>query len=387
MRSFIALLVALVWASLAMAQTPDAVPPTGPATDAAAAAAARLEEIMARQRGERPAAAITDGYYRPPVARQAPQSYDKGQFRVLGGASDSDIWRQIRGGAWASPSSSTASGQLIQVLGNDWRDLRRDYILKYAGWLPLGVLAALALFFVIRGRVRIRGGRSGRMIPRFSMSHRIAHWFLAFVFILMAISGLLILFGRPLLMPLLGQEANAVVLSASLQGHNLFGPVFILALLIVTVRFMRGNFFQWADVKWILRGGGVLGLHASCNHYNFGEKTWYWVVVLVGLAMSATGLLLLFPWLTQNLTFFQLATILHVVGAIVLISMALAHIYIGTIGMEGAIDSMLRGEVDENWAKEHHDLWYAQVTGNKADQDESPGESTGDTTTRAEGTA
>ncbi len=385
MRSFITLLAMLLWTGLAVAQTSlPAPPPTGTAPGAqtaADAAAAKLEEIMARQRGERPAAALSGGYYRPPADSGTPGTTAEGQLRQLGGSSDSDLWRQIRGGAQATPSSSTATGQLIQVLGDDWRVLRRDYILKYAGWILAGVVLALALFYVVRGRIKIRGGRSGKTIKRFSMSHRIAHWFLASVFILMAISGLMILLGRPLLLPLVGHQVMSVLASASLQGHNLFGPIFILALLIVTVRFMRGNFFQWADFKWILKGGGLLGGHASSNHYNFGEKGWYWMVVLVGLMMSVTGILLLFPMLIPNLALFQLSTILHALGAVLLISVALAHIYIGSIGMEGSLDSMLRGEVDENWAKEHHDLWYEQVTGKPADQD------TPDETAKAEGTA
>jgi formate dehydrogenase subunit gamma len=187
----------------------------------------------------------------------------------------------------------------------------------------------------------------------------------------MALSGLIILLGRPVLIPLIGHDANAVLASAALQSHNLFGLVFIASLLLVTVRFMRGNFFQWADLGWILKGGGLIGGHASSNHYNFGEKTWYWVVVLVGLMLSVTGLLLLFPWLTDDLLFHQAATVLHALGAIGMICFAIGHIYIGSIGMEGSIDSMLRGEVDENWAKEHHDLWYEEVTGKPAGHDDS----------------
>ncbi|RMF35705.1 MAG: formate dehydrogenase subunit gamma [Alphaproteobacteria bacterium] len=334
-------------------------PATAPATDKPRPGT--LEDILRRQQGlkldperllRRPA---------PPAPIPLPP-----QLGTLGRQSDADLWRALKSGAYARPSSDTASGKLMQTAGEEWRRLRREVILKYAPWLPAGVLGLLVLFYLIRGRIRIRGGRSGRTIPRFSMSHRIAHWFLASVFILMAISGLMILIGRPVLLPLLGHEVHSVLLSAALQGHNLFGPVFILALLIAIVRFMRGNFFQWADVKWILRGGGMLGVHAPAHHYNFGEKTWYWIVVFVGLGMAATGLLLEFPWLVETLLYHQLATILHALGAVVMIAVALGHIYIGSIGMEGALDSMLKGEVDENWAREHHDLWYEQVTGKKA---------------------
>ena len=332
---------------------------------------------------------------RPP-GQAMPLQEDGGPSNALGEASDADIWRQIRGaqdeggtmpsaapgrnvplyedilrelsGPVASGnSSSTSNPRLIQMLGDNWRHVRLQYILPYAGWLILGVLGILVLFRLLRGRIMIRSGRSGKTIPRFSMSHRIAHWYLAASFIIMAITGLIILLGRPHLVPLIGKDANAVLVSASLQGHNLFGPVFILALVILTFRFMKGNFFQWADFKWILKGGGLIGGHASSNHYNFGEKTWYWIVVIVGLIMSVTGLLLLFPWVTPTLAWHQLATIAHAGGAILLICIALGHAYIGSIGMEGSIDSMLRGEVDENWAKEHHDLWYEKVTGKKVD--------------------
>lgn len=283
------------------------------------------------------------------------------------------LWDTFRAEVTAAPTTATSnSGQarVIQVLGEDWRLIRLTYILPYAGWVILGVLGLLLVFYAVRGRIKIRGGRSGRTIPRFSMSHRIAHWFLASTFIVMALTGLVILLGRPHLAPLLGREVNAVLASAALQGHNLFGPIFILALVVMIFRFMRGNFFQWADFKWILKGGGLLGGHASSNHYNFGEKTWYWIVVFVGLAMSVTGLFLEFPWLTDVLAWHQLATIVHAGGAVLLIAIALGHMYIGSIGMEGSLDSMLKGEVDENWAKEHHDLWYEKVTGKKAAHDE-----------------
>ncbi|MEZ5716286.1 MAG: formate dehydrogenase subunit gamma [Paracoccaceae bacterium] len=333
---------------------------------------------------------------RPPGEALPLGATDGSPSNALGDRSDADVWRQIRGadgegGALPSTSpgrkvpvyedilrelqgpvardnsSSATNTRLIQMLGDNWRQVRLDYILPYAGWVLAGVLGILVLFRLLRGKIKIREGRSGKYIPRFSMAHRIAHWYLASSFIIMGITGLIILLGRPLLAPYIGKEATAIMASASLQGHNLFGPVFILALLIVTFRFMKGNFFQWADFKWIIKGGGLLGGHASSNHYNFGEKTWYWIVVIVGLVMSATGLLLEFPWLTEQLIWHQMSTILHAAGAILLIAIAMGHAYIGSIGMEGSIDSMLRGEVDENWAKEHHDLWYEEVTGKKID--------------------
>ncbi|MDU8929362.1 formate dehydrogenase subunit gamma [Alisedimentitalea sp. MJ-SS2] len=337
--------------------------------------------------------------------RPPDNAVNQGLTAPLGSQSDADIWRQLKQGGIGTPSASgdiplpmapgrpdnvaetfwkeitapardasatSGTPRVMQVLGEEWRLLRRDYILPYAGWVLVAVLALIALFGIVRGRIKIRDGRSGKYIFRFSMAHRIAHWFLAASFILMAISGLVILLGRPVLVPLIGKDANAVLTSAMLQGHNLFGPVFILSLLIVIFKFMKGNFFQWADAKWIAKGGGLLWGHASSHHYNFGEKTWYWVVVIVGLIMSATGMLLLFPWITDVLAWHQLSTVLHAGGAILMIAFALGHAYVGSIGMEGSLDSMLRGEVDENWAKEHHDLWYEEVTGKKVTHEDEP---------------
>lgn len=303
----------------------------------------------------------------PPVIPTTPDAVLTAPLATRGGQSDPDIWRALKAGERGKPSSDTATGQLIQKLGEDWRLLRGEIIVRYSGYVLGSVIVLIALFRLLRGKIKIRAGRSGRTISRFSLSHRVAHWFLAATFIVMAISGLIILLGRPLLLPLIGREVNALLAGAALQVHNLLGLVFVLALLIVIVRFMKGNFLQRADLGWIRKVGGLIGGHASSNRYNFGEKAWYWMVVLFGLGMSVTGPFLLFPWLSDILALHQGATILHATGAVVLIAMAMGHIYIGSIGMEGSLDSMLSGQVDENWAREHHDLWYQQVTGKSAE--------------------
>jgi len=295
---------------------------------------------------------------------------DDGPPNSLGERSIGEVWSDIRHGAVGTPSSSTADGMAIQSFGQDWRALRENYIVKYAGWFPVGVLAILFVYYIIRGKMRISGGRSGKTIPRFTLIHRIAHWFTACVFMILGLSGLIILLGRPVIVPLLGHEVNSVLTSAALQGHNLFGPLFIVALLWMFVKFVKGNFFQLVDFKWIFKLGGLLGGHVSSSQFNFGEKSWFWLLMIVGLVMSVTGMALEFPWFVEDLRMLQASTILHGVGAVALISVSIGHIYMGTLGVEGAIDSMLIGEVDENWAKEHHDLWYEEVTGKSAAETE-----------------
>ncbi|MFC3118358.1 hypothetical protein ACFOHS_09395 [Jhaorihella thermophila] len=391
MRRVLTLLALLLWAGGAPAQNA-----TAPDTAAGGARATTLEDILARQKNrlkgttQRLPDALREIEGRPVPLPDGDAGVP--QLGTLGGASDPDLWRALKSGAQATPSSSTARGQLMQVLGEDWRLVRRQYLLRYGGYVLLGMAAIIVLFRLIRGKIAIRGGRSGRTIPRFSLSHRIAHWFLASVFILMGLSGLIILFGRPLLVEFLGRDllvgrmgmdpsvidtlksVNSVLLSASLQGHNLFGPVFVLAWAIMVVRFMKGNFFQWADAKWILKGGGLLGGHASSHHYNFGEKD----LVLDGGADRAGhvrhGPVPAVPDAQPDagLSPGGNPSARHRRGA-------------ADRGGDGTCLCRLdrHGRVDrfpccaarwtKNWAKEHHDLWYEEVTGKKADHANDPG--------------
>lgn len=293
------------------------------------------------------------------------------QGGTLGNRSDGEIWHDIRKGRSGDTQDQRAgSGVMIQSQGEDWRLFRLDWLLPI-GWKVLAaVLAVLALFRLVRGRIKLKDGRSGRVIPRFSLVERVVHWFVASLFILLGVSGLIILFGRPLLLPLIGPAAFSVLASASMQGHNLFGPIFIVSIAALFFTFARGNGYTWTDIKWVFKAGGLLGGHASSGRYNFGEKTWFWWACLCGLALSLSGLLLLFPdhlpgflQVAANDTpperqLLQLASIVHAIAALAFIAFGLGHIYLGTIGMEGALEGMTRGTVDENWAKEHHDLWY-----------------------------
>ncbi|MGE0857203.1 MAG: formate dehydrogenase subunit gamma, partial [Hyphomicrobiaceae bacterium] len=134
--------------------------------------------------------------------------------------------------------------------------------------------------------------------------------------------------------------------------------VFTVSTVLLLVTFIRGNFFRLVDLKWILKGGGFFGGHASSHRYNFGEKSWFWAAVMLGIVISVSGFAMLFPELAGSRATLQLANVAHAVAALAFIAFGLGHIYLATIGMEGALEGMTRGTVDENWAKEHHDLWW-----------------------------
>jgi formate dehydrogenase subunit gamma len=167
------------------------------------------------------------------------------------------------------------------------------------------------------------------------------------------------------LIPLLGHEVFSLLASASKEGHNLFGPLFLVALIMMLISFARRNIYEKGDLTWLLKGGGFIGKgHVSGGFFNMGEKSWYWMVILVGLAISISGLILVSPNFGQGRVVMELSHVVHVFGAIVLIAVSLGHMYMGSIGTEGSLEAMKSGYVDINWVEAHHDRWAKRVREN-----------------------
>ena len=291
-----------------------------------------------------------------------------GPENTLGDQSDSDIWRAIRQGGGGLPGSSEVTdGVLINADGVWWSQLRRPAgpLVRFGSIGIATVLAAIMVFFVARGRLRIDGGRSGRMVARFSLAQRVVHWVMAVVFLLLGFTGLLLLFGRAFLIPIVGKTAFSIIATASMQALNLFGPIFIVSLVALFITFLRGNSPSFSDLKWVVRGGGMFGGHASSGRYNAGEKAWFWTATIAGIALSVSGLVLSFPDVLGTHDLLHRAELLHAIAALVFVGFGIGHIYLGTIGTEGAIDGMISGDVDENWARTHHDLWLDDMKATK----------------------
>ncbi len=276
-----------------------------------------------------------------------------------------DLWRAVRQreasvmGRTQAPGGE--AGVLINQEGEWWRRVRMEQVLPY-GALFIGLNAALILiWYLFRGRIRIDSGRSGRLVVRFDLAQRLAHWFLTSLVLLLLVTGLVVLYGRFVLLPLFGEAAFGVIASAAKEAHNLFGPILPFAVIAMFILFVKGNGFRLVDLKWVVRGAGMMGVHASAERYNAGAKLWFWGVVLLGAALSLSGLILDFPIFGQPRLWMEWSLIVHGVAAALLVAGLLGHIYIGTLGMEGAIESITDGRVDANWAKEHHDLWYEEV--------------------------
>ncbi len=286
------------------------------------------------------------------------------QVQVQPSHNQAPLWREVRSGsAGVTQVRGVETGVLVQSGGETWRELRNGPVTLYGGLLLCLVLLALAAFYQWRGPIRLAQPLSGRRIARFSPFERAAHWSMAGSFVVLALSGLTLFFGKHVLLPVFGYTLFSWLATICKYLHNFIGPLFLLSVVVAFFLFARDNLWQAVDALWIKKAGGLLsGEHVPTWRFNFGEKTWFWFgVVLLGLGMSATGLVMDFPNFEQGRGLMQTVNILHAVGAMLFIAMSLGHIYIGTIGMEGALDAMRDGTVDETWAKEHHEYWYNEV--------------------------
>jgi formate dehydrogenase subunit gamma len=253
------------------------------------------------------------------------------------------------------------SSVLVQPAGREWREFRIVALPWIGGVAILGMLAVLVIFYLTRGMIRLEGGRSGRSIVRFTSFERFVHWMTATCFIVLAISGLNVTFGRPLLLPLIGHEAFSEWSQWAKYAHNYLSFPFTIGVVLIFLMWIAGNIPNKVDVDWLKRGGGIVGHdHPPAYRFNAGQKAIYWIVVIGGALVAATGYELVFPFYLSDIEGMQLAQVVHSVVAMLFIAAMLAHIYIGTIGMEGAFEAMGSGTVDVHWAEEHHKLWLEE---------------------------
>ncbi len=268
------------------------------------------------------------------------------------------------------------TNRLIQQEGRKWRAFRNGPLTQTAGWLIVIVLAGLLLFYLVKGPIRLHNPPTGRLIERFNAVERAAHWTTAISFVVLALTGLIMFFGKYLLLPWMGYVAFSWITIISKNLHNFVGPLFIFSIIVTFLVFVRDNGFGPEDWKWFARIGGVFrGQEYPSGRFNGLEKMWFWGgLTLLGIIMAVTGVILDFPNWNQTRGAMQLSEQVHLIAAALFIIGGLGHIYIGTIGMTGAYRAMRDGYVDEEWAREHHLLWYEQVKAGKRPEKFVPGQ-------------
>jgi formate dehydrogenase subunit gamma len=260
-------------------------------------------------------------------------------------------------------------GSLHTSAGEAWRQVRNQWIIPYGGSLVLIVVLAIALFYWRKGSLGGHEADTGRKIERFTPFERAAHWANATAFVLLAVSGLVMAFGKFVLLPVMGATLFGWLTYALKTLHNFAGPLFAVSLVIVFLTFLRDNWPKSEDLTWLKKGGGLLSGHEVPSHrFNAGEKVIFWVgVFLLGATVVGSGLVLdmLIPGMAYLRGDMQIAHMIHAAAAVLMMAMFLGHIYLGTIGMKGAYDAMRHGYVDEAWAREHHALWAEDVRAGK----------------------
>ncbi len=322
-----------------------------------------------------------------PILDNPAAAQEKGNVpgQSLGNTSDTELWRTMRRGLRGNVSlPDKQTGVMIQSEGENWRAVRNGPLSVYGGWSMLAVIVVLAVFFAIRGRIQIEAGPAGRTVERFNGVERFAHWLTACSFIVLGITGLNMMYGRYVLLPLIGPEAFSTMTLAGKYAHNFISFAFMVGLVMMIVLWIRQNIPDKYDLIWMAKGGGLLtkGVHPSAKKFNAGQKIMFWLVVLAGTSISITGVMLMFPFtfapfaptfavlnlfglgLPSDLTLMhemQLIQLWHAVLALLMIVLVIAHIYIGSLGMVGAFDAMGSGQIDINWVREHHDLWLAEL--------------------------
>lgn len=308
-----------------------------------------------------------------PVAAQQPTSVNPTASSVT----EQKLLEEMKRIQGRGSIPDTRSYTIEQPAGRDWRHFHEVTLHWIGAAAILGMLAILIIFYLARGMVRIEHGRDGRVLVRFTGFERFVHWMTATCFVLLAISGLNIIYGKRLLWPLMAPETFTAWSQAAKYVHDYLSFPFTIGVVLIFLMWLAGNIPNRVDVQWFKRGGGMVGHdHPPAYRFNGGQKAIYWIVVIGGGLMAVSGYMLMFPFYGTGIATMQQAQMLHGAVAVLFVAVMLAHAYIGTIGMEGAFEAMGTGTVDLNWAKEHHSLWLEQEqarTGPAQSQPQPPG--------------
>ncbi len=308
----------------------------------------------------------------PSTPEQAQQ-----QRRLTQPGNNAPVWREVQRG---TPNYTGIQGREMDVLiqpparflgqdvrstaGEAWRQFRNGPVTFYGGWLVVLVVLAILAFYFAKGPVKLHDRPTGRLIRRFSTFEQVVHWSAAISFCVLGLSGLAMLFGKYVLLPVFGYTLFAWLAALSKNLHNFIAPVFIVSVVFMVPMWLRDNLPRAHDWQWFRKAWAFFarGEHIPSGRFNGGEKAWFWLGVIgLSIAVIWSGLILLFPNFDQTRAAMQDAWVIHVIAALVYIAMSLGHIYMGTIGVQGAYGNMRNGYTDETWAKEHHSIWYDEV--------------------------
>jgi len=289
------------------------------------------------------------------------------QRRLDQPGNNAPVWRDVRkeGQAHVTTVKGRETGVLVQSAGETWRQIRNGPVTFYGGWLVVLAVVVIAAIYFGKGPVKLHDKPTGRLIERFTLAERWAHWVMGISFVVLGITGLIVLFGKFVLLPVIGYTLFSWLSSLAKNLHNFVAPLFAVSLVVFILMYVKDNLPKAYDFSWFAKSPGFFaGKHVPSGRFNGGEKAWFWGgVVVLSLALVGSGAVLLFPNFDQVRATMQQASIIHMIAALLVIAPSIGHIYMGTVGVDGAYQAMRSGYVDEVWAKEHHEYWYNDVKG------------------------
>jgi formate dehydrogenase subunit gamma len=206
---------------------------------------------------------------------------------------------------------------------------------------------------------------AGRIV-RYDFGERLVHALAALSYVYLLLTGLA--FWTPWLYWI------AIVLGGGFVSrmlHPWVGLVFALAVLAMYVRWRRDMRTTPEDRAWRSAMGHYVRNEDShvppAGRFNYGQKTLFWVMAIGGLVLLLSGLVM---WFVASLppawhVLRPLASLVHAAAALVTIGGFIVHIYMGVAVVPGGLHAIVRGDVTEAWAREHHGGWYEEVGSGK----------------------
>ncbi|MDR8525748.1 MULTISPECIES: formate dehydrogenase subunit gamma [Shewanella] len=285
-----------------------------------------------------------------------------------GKTSDADLWRAVKSGeSGYTVAKGVETGVLINVVGNEGEIVRNQYLTPVMGITVVGVFAAFLFFYLVNGPSKLSKGFSGKMVLRWTKADLWIHWVMATSCLALIFTGLNIMLGKHVLQPYIGEGLWASLIYGSKTIHDWVGPIFIVSWLLSVVKWMPMQTFKMYDLKWFLVVGGYVnfgpfkGKHPDSGFANAGEKLWFWSLTLFGLFIAASGLMLVLPGLDLPREASMAALLIHSISAVIIIAFTIVHIWMATVLSEGGMECMVSGYCDENWAIQHHNVWYDEM--------------------------
>jgi formate dehydrogenase subunit gamma len=299
-----------------------------------------------------------------PASAAGSGAQEQAQRQLEQPLNNAPVWRDVRGGE--NPYQTTQvrgveTNVLVQTQGEIWRQVRNGPITIYGGWLVVAVVVLIGLYYWRKGPLKLHEKPTGRLVERFNSWERIVHWSTAISFVILAVTGMIILFGKYVVLPILGYTVFSWLATLAKNLHNFVGPLFAVCTVLMFATFVKDNIPKAHDWIWVKKLGGFFGSrqHVPSGRFNAGEKSWFWFgVTLLGIVSAASGFIMDFPNFAQGRNVMQITNVIHAVSGVLFIALSLGHIYVGTIGVEMAYETMRTGMADETWAREHHEYWY-----------------------------